>query len=176
MSDKRQKETMEAGSPSRGKSRRKLLTAMMTGGAVAGAAGLPKKWTSPVVDSVLLPAHAQTSGDLSDPCQLNVEVTGAGDSAQVTVTVSGTVTGPGDVSGITMNILFELLMNNSVVDSDTENDDTNAGGNYSASTTFSGICAEGANGVRVTVTSDDPRLAGETAGCEDSFSKNCDPV
>lgn len=43
--------------------RRRLVRALATGGVVAGVA-LPEKWSAPVVDSVLLPAHAQatTSG------------------------------------------------------------------------------------------------------------------
>ncbi len=40
--------------------RRNLLKALASGGVVAGTA-LPAAWTRPVVDSVLLPAHAQTT-------------------------------------------------------------------------------------------------------------------
>ena len=40
------------------KSRRRALVASIT---AAGAAGLPSEWKRPVVDSILLPAHAQTS-------------------------------------------------------------------------------------------------------------------
>jgi len=42
--------------------RRSTLTRLVTGSAINGAAAaLPSNWTQPVVDSVLLPAHAQTS-------------------------------------------------------------------------------------------------------------------
>lgn len=41
--------------------RRKLLKA---GGVVASSALVPEKWIKPVVDNVVLPAHAQTSGPL----------------------------------------------------------------------------------------------------------------
>lgn len=41
--------------------RRKLLGAMVASGAISGAA-LPEKWRKPVVNSVILPAHAQTTG------------------------------------------------------------------------------------------------------------------
>lgn len=41
------------------KNRRKLLGAIAAGGAVANL--LPSKWSKPVVDSILLPAHAQMS-------------------------------------------------------------------------------------------------------------------
>lgn len=42
--------------------RRRILRNIITGGTVgAGAALLPTKWSKPVVDSVLLPTHAQSS-------------------------------------------------------------------------------------------------------------------
>ena len=44
------------------KSRRKLLKAIAAGsGAIVAGRSLPESWTRPVVDSVLLPAHALTS-------------------------------------------------------------------------------------------------------------------
>ncbi len=43
-------------------SRRKLLKSLAAGsGAILAGTSLPDKWVSPVVDSVILPAHAQTS-------------------------------------------------------------------------------------------------------------------
>ncbi|MGV6826077.1 MAG: hypothetical protein ACWA5Q_03795 [bacterium] len=43
--------------------RRKLLKSLAAGsGAVIAGKSLPDQWTRPVVDSVLLPSHAQTSG------------------------------------------------------------------------------------------------------------------
>ena len=47
-----------AGSVSKESGRRKLLKA---GGIVASSALVPEKWQKPVVDSIILPAHAQTS-------------------------------------------------------------------------------------------------------------------
>ena len=42
--------------------RRKTLRKLLVGGGVLGAAGsLPDTWSKPLVDSVLLPAHANTS-------------------------------------------------------------------------------------------------------------------
>ncbi len=42
--------------------RRSALKKMLVGtGVVAGAAALPDKWAKPIVDKVLVPAHAQTS-------------------------------------------------------------------------------------------------------------------
>lgn len=44
------------------KARRKLLKSIVAGsGAVVAGKSLPEGWTRPVVDSVMLPAHAQTS-------------------------------------------------------------------------------------------------------------------
>ena len=48
--------------------RRKALKKILAGtGAVTVAAAAPEKWTTPVVDSVVLPAHAQTSTDPTPP-------------------------------------------------------------------------------------------------------------
>ena len=44
------------------KARRKLLKSIAAGsGAIVAGKSLPKSWTRPVVESVLLPAHAQAS-------------------------------------------------------------------------------------------------------------------
>ena len=44
--------------------RRLLLSLSVAGGALATGKMVPEKWVAPVVDSVLLPAHAQTTGEL----------------------------------------------------------------------------------------------------------------
>lgn len=56
--------------------RRRLLKAMgAAGGIVAGARTLPPTWTQPVVDGVLLPAHAQTSpGECPVRCSLAISM------------------------------------------------------------------------------------------------------
>ncbi len=59
-------------SPSR---RRALLAG---GGTLLGAAALPKQWVTPVLQTVMLPAHAQTSGTVLGG-RLNVQITSAGD-------------------------------------------------------------------------------------------------
>jgi hypothetical protein len=44
-------------------SRRKLLKSIAAGGgAIVAGKSLPESWSRPIVDSVMLPAHAQTSG------------------------------------------------------------------------------------------------------------------
>lgn len=46
-------------------SRRRLIKAAAgSGGVIVGAKVAPKEWTKPIVDSVILPAHAQTSPTL----------------------------------------------------------------------------------------------------------------
>jgi hypothetical protein len=42
--------------------RRNLIKALTLGGGVLSASKIPTAWAAPVVDSVLLPAHAQTTG------------------------------------------------------------------------------------------------------------------
>lgn len=42
-------------------SRRKILKQTLAGGAVISAGVASSKWSKPVIDSVVLPAHAQTS-------------------------------------------------------------------------------------------------------------------
>jgi hypothetical protein len=51
-------------------SRRRLIKTLTgTGGLILGAKALPEQWTKPVVDAVLLPAHAQATGpSLSISC------------------------------------------------------------------------------------------------------------
>ena len=41
--------------------RRKVLKSTLAGGAVITTSILPKKWTKPALDSVVLPAHAATT-------------------------------------------------------------------------------------------------------------------
>lgn len=88
--------------------RRSALKKMLVGtGVAAGAAALPSKWTKPIVDKVLVPAHAQTSTTTTVPPQPEPEYTidctigaSCGQSEgpppnngfPVTVTVTGTVT------------------------------------------------------------------------------------
>lgn len=121
--------------------RREMLRKILAGsGIVIGAGSLSGKWSRPVIDSVILPAHAQTS--LSDPCALSVTVISGG----VEVVVTGLVLPP--TGGVVVTILVELLSAATVVDTITIMATTNATGVYtSALVTLSGM---GATEVRAT--------------------------
>ncbi len=43
--------------------RRALKSARLTGGIITGSSALPHKWSRPVIDSVILPSHADTTDD-----------------------------------------------------------------------------------------------------------------
>ena len=71
------------------KSRRKLLKSIAAGsGAIVAGKSLPDSWSKPVVDSVMLPAHAQTS------CTTSTDEYPASDEFQV----------PDDVTSIFVEI------------------------------------------------------------------------
>ena len=78
------------------KGRRKLLKSIAAGsGAVIAGKSLPESWSKPVVDSVILPVHAQTSPPTPcTPCLVaaNYCVGGGNGSIEVAVAVDGTVT------------------------------------------------------------------------------------
>ena len=58
-------------------SRRKLLKSIAAGsGAIVAGKNLPESWSRPVVDSVMLPAHAQTSQACTIDITWEITVTG----------------------------------------------------------------------------------------------------
>ena len=61
-SSKADKALTEEESKNKQKSRRRLIQFMVAGGVVATAKSVPNSWSRPVVQAVMLPAHAQTSG------------------------------------------------------------------------------------------------------------------
>ncbi|MGA8260041.1 MAG: hypothetical protein WB783_07500, partial [Arenicellales bacterium] len=73
--------------------RRDALRKLAVTGGVIGTA---RTWTKPVVDSVVLPAHALTSDPLGDPCTGLTVLSTSGDNFNVKVT--GAVTGSGNAN------------------------------------------------------------------------------
>jgi len=77
------------------KGRRTALRKLLVGaGALTTFQVLPTKWTKPIIDQIVLPAHAGTSGvSLNDPCSVAL-TKGTRSSSSVTVRVDGFVTPP----------------------------------------------------------------------------------
>jgi hypothetical protein len=76
--DPKEKST-ESVDPPKASNRRKILKGTLAGVGAIGASGkLPTTWTKPVTDSVLLPAHAQTTQP--EECGLRAQAFFVGDS------------------------------------------------------------------------------------------------
>jgi hypothetical protein len=65
--------------PTNKQSRRTTLKTLLAGGGVLSLAALPSRWAKPVVDSVMLPAHAQTSPSGANGFAVEVDITDASD-------------------------------------------------------------------------------------------------
>lgn len=116
-------------------------------GFMGAAALLPERWTAPVVQAVVLPAHAQTSpvdtppeetGIMFATCSVALAFTAGqvglggctgGQFTNVIPTVSGAVVGDGNVSGIDIDIESVLMVNGfpQTINGSTT---TDGGGNY----------------------------------------------
>lgn len=82
-------------------SRRKILKSIAAGsGVIVAGKSLPESWSRPVVDSVILPTHAQTSGGAS--------------SSSITLTSNGTITNVNTMAPATDTLVAEK---NSFLDS-----------------------------------------------------------
>ena len=73
-------------------SRRKILKQTLAGGAVISAGVASSKWSKPVVDSVVLPAHAQTSTPDGGSGGSTTASPGGGTTATPTTTIAATTT------------------------------------------------------------------------------------
>ena len=75
-------------------SRRKALKSTLIGGAVISASVAPDKWKKPVLDSVVLPAHAATTDDTDSgaPGNTTAAPTAAPTTPEPTTTVDVTTT------------------------------------------------------------------------------------
>ena len=126
--------------------RRKALKKIVMGGTIAlGASSLPPQWAKPIVDKVVIPAHAQTSPEPSYTLSCHIEEATCSESPvinrgyPVTVTVTGTVqaTGSGVVAGLGItydNKLFEYQGNE--LDQDTDGLATDAAGAFTITSTL----------------------------------------
>ncbi len=83
------------------RSKRKLLKAITLGGSAATAFQIPRKWSKPIVDAVLLPSHAQTSG-----CSTQIVTTAT------TTSVSAVFCGCGNIAD---RIYFPLTIESGAV-------------------------------------------------------------
>jgi len=101
--DNKMKIEEAAGDP-KDRGRRTALKKLLIGaGVLAGYQVLPKQWTKPLVEQVVLPAHAQTSGfSLTDPCESVTLVSGNQDSIDVIINVEGYITPA--TANVTINI------------------------------------------------------------------------
>ncbi len=123
--------------------RRRILKALATGtGAVATVKLAPEKWTKPVVDSVLLPAHAQTTvvpttaaPTTAAPTTTAAPLTYAincassndgltcqiGGNGELIVELNGNITGTGpDLTGAVLNVDFTAIVNPQIGSGGTE--------------------------------------------------------
>lgn len=142
-------------------SRRSALKTLALSGVAAGAT-VNKSWVKPVVQSVILPAHAQTSSDfkgpLTDPCSVDVICESNG---TVTAEVSGQVVGAGNVGDITIEVVCKLGGTEK-----TETTTTNSNGEWSASVNFGSPPDAGT--VEVEATAPDLQFVGTTR-CSGSY-------
>ncbi|MCI5210116.1 MAG: twin-arginine translocation signal domain-containing protein [Candidatus Electrothrix sp. ATG2] len=102
MQDKR-----ELNAPDSENRRKALKTLAIGAGALAGSTVLPERWVSPVIESIALPAHAQTSASTSvfcTPAELTL-AEGHSGTDEMIIEASGCITPP------QANIELELTLN-----------------------------------------------------------------
>lgn len=98
--------------------RRDLLKALTLGSGAAAASKLPTKWTTTEVQSVLLPAHAMTTGDDSSPQVISPTVTtdSADGGLVFNFSASGTVVDEGSASVFRRGFVLSNSMNPTIAD------------------------------------------------------------
>lgn len=143
--------------------KRTNLKRLLASGAVIAAGLESSRWEKPIVNMVLLPAHAQLSGSLGDPCILSDVnfVNGSG-------VVSGVVQAVGGFSpaNLTMQVAISIfnggaggtLVGGGIIN---PNPVTNNAGNYSAAFNF-GVAGDF---IRAVVTFADQSLSTEQTSC-----------
>jgi hypothetical protein len=133
-------------------SRRKALKTIAAGTAAAGTMALAGKWSKPVVDTIILPAHAQATNPTGPATTTPEPTTTSGECSPrlasasylvtrdlqtgfaIAVTVSGTVTPA--IAGAAIVIDFNVLHADNSTSSNTLNATTDAAGAYSATQSF----------------------------------------
>lgn len=76
-------------------------------GALAGYSSLPEKWVSPIIEGIVLPAHAQTSAALSVTNPTMELIGGSSRTGDMTLRVTGSVSPPR--SGADLSLTIEGL-------------------------------------------------------------------
>lgn len=129
------KESIEDGAQTASPERRRALRKIAAGlGTLAGYSVLPEQWTRPVISHVVLPAHAETSGEfpqdpgsirptLQDPCSLQLLWR---DRDYVIIQVEGYLTPPTGNVNVTIAAEFDAGIGNTVSTTTTD-----AGGHFS---------------------------------------------
>lgn len=108
MDDNKQRQLSGQGVTNNTVSRRRLVKGLIGGVSALGAYyALPVKWSTPILEEIVLPAHAQTSaGDIDglfrDPCAITLS-SGNTTSSSVSIRVDGFITAP--IGGIATQII-----------------------------------------------------------------------
>ena len=92
-----------------GESRRKLLKSIAAGSGVAVASkSIPESWSRPVVNSVMLPAHASATGTFQITAQLTNTASDQCGSFGETFRIDGTVQANNgvDLTGVLLNLHY----------------------------------------------------------------------
>jgi len=135
------KKTEEPACDPKDRSRRSALKKLAIGaGVLTGYQVLPKHWTKPLIEQVVLPVHAQASGlSLTDPCETITLESGNQDSTTVIINVQGSVSPP------TANVAISIVatVTGGTGESTTANTVTNSNGQY----TLTGMVVKGGPGI-----------------------------
>ncbi len=125
--------------------RRKIIKGVIGTGLISGA--LPQSWMKPVVNAVVLPAHAQTSGTTEHPTTGTV----SGASSITHETSEDFTVTPSDADGI-VSVSFTVSNGDSGTGNSYAAPTTLAPGSYTITWTITGKKSDGTSDTPVTVT------------------------
>ena len=127
-------------------SRRKALKTIAAGSAAAGALAMTGKWSKPVVNSIILPAHAQATNGAA-PATCTTQVTSAcykvdlGKAAHgkivlplAGVSVAGSITPP--QAGVAITVEIRTILINQSSRTDTLQTTTDSSGSFNVTQTW----------------------------------------